>query len=274
MISTLLRLTLQFKGFLQDIYRNRSLILTLTKRDLKARYLGSALGILWAFVQPMVTIFVMWFVFQHGLKSPPVIDFPFSIWLIAGIIPWFFISDSLSNATFAVSEYSFLVKNVSVRLSILPIVKILSALAIHLAMVLLLFIFSALYDIYPTLYALQIFYYQFAAIALLLGLSWITSALILFLKDVGQAVGIILQLGFWATPIIWNLNLIPEQYRWALKINPALYIVEGFRDATIYKVWFWEHPYLSCYYWGVTLAAFCTGALLFRRLRPHFADVI
>ncbi len=273
-MNRLLRSGRLFFEFLRDIYRNRSLILILTRRDLKARYLGSALGLIWAFAQPLVTIFVMWFVFQYGLKSPPIIDFPFSIWLICGIVPWFFIADSLQNATYAVSEYSFLVKNVSVRLSVLPIVKILSALTIHCFMVGILFAFAAFQGIYPDIYALQLLYYQFAAIVMLMGLTWMTSALILFLKDVGQAVGIVLQLGFWATPVIWNLNLIPQEYRWILKINPALYIVEGFRDSLVYKVWFWERSYLGLYYWTLTCIVFCVGALLFKRLRPHFADVV
>lgn len=270
----MLRLARLFFEFLRDIHRNHRLILTLTKRDLKARNLGSAFGLAWTFAQPMVTILVMWFVFSYGLKSPPVTDCPFSIWLICGMIPWFFISDSLLSATYAVSEYSFLVKNVSVRLSVLPIVKILSALVIHVAMVLLMLVFSAFYGIYPGPHALQIIYYQLAAMALLLGISWCTSSLMLFLKDVGQALGILLQLGFWGTPIIWNLTLIPERYQWLFKLNPALYIVQGFRDALIYKVWFWEHPALSAYFWTLTLVAFCGGALLFKRLRPHFADVV
>ncbi len=268
------RLIRHFFEFLRDIYLNRTLILTLARRDIATRYLGSALGLLWAFAQPAITLLVMWFVFQYGLKSPPVIDFPFSLWLVAGMIPWFFISDGLSGATYSILEYRFLVKNVTVRLSILPIVKILSGLFIHGFLVGLMLVLFLIYGIWPDIYALQILYYIFAAIVLLLGLSWVTSSLILFLKDVGQVVGIVLQLGFWATPIIWNINLIPPNCQWMIKFNPALYIVEGFRDALIYKVWFWDHAYLTAYYWCFTAAVFLFGAVLFKRLRPHFADVI
>jgi lipopolysaccharide transport system permease protein len=263
-----------FFTFLRDIYANRALIATLTRRDIKARYLGSAFGLVWAFVQPTVTIFVMWFVFQFGLKSPPVVDFPFSLWLIAGMTPWFFFSESFSSATYSVLEYHYLVKNVSVRLSILPIVKILTGLTIHCFLVALMLCIFVAYSAPLGVHAVQIAYYAVSAIVLLLGLSWITSSVVLFVRDVGQAVSISLQLGFWLTPIILNFNLVPAKYQWLLRLNPALYLVEGFRDALIYKVWFWERPLLTVYYWTFTGLVFCAGAVLFRRLRPHFADVI
>ncbi len=274
MIHKITDLLNSFLEFIKDIYRNRALIKTLTQRDIKSRYLGSALGLIWAFVHPTVTIFVMWFVFQFGLKSPPVIDFPFSLWLITGMIPWFFFSEALGSGTYAVLEYSFLVKNVSVRLSILPIVKILSAFIVHMFLVALVLVVYLCYGIVPDLYSLQLIYYIFATIVLLLGLSWIASSLILFVKDVGQAVNIILQLGFWFTPIIWNINLIPSRFRWIIKFNPVLYIIEGFRDSMIYKIPFWDHAYMTIYFWFVTLLIFCFGAVLFKRLRPHFADVL
>ncbi len=269
-----LRLVKQFLEFFRDIIRNRALILTLTKRDIKASYLGSFLGLLWAFLQPLVTIFVMWFVFQFGLRVPPVIDFPFSLWLVAGLIPWFFFSGALITATYAVLEYSYLVKNITVRLSILPIVKIISALVVHVAMVLVVVVMFTCYRRPPDIYWLQLPYFVFCTVVLLLGLTWITSSLVLFVRDVGQAVQVIVQLGFWCTPVVWNVKLVPPQYQWLIKLNPALYIVEGFRDALIYKIWFWDRFEQTPYFWSFTIVVFCFGAILFKRLRPHFADVI
>jgi lipopolysaccharide transport system permease protein/teichoic acid transport system permease protein len=263
-----------FFSFVRDIWANRSLIVTLAGRDIKSRYLGSAFGFVWAFVQPTVTIFVMWFVFQFGLKSPPIEDAPFSLWLIAGMIPWFFFSECLSGGTYSVLEHHYLVKHVSVRLSILPIVKVITGLTIHVFLVALALCVFLGHGVSIGVHATQLVYYSFAAVVLLLGLSWMTSSLVLFVRDVGQAVSIALQLGFWFTPIVWNYTLTPERLHWILKLNPVLYLVEGYRDALIYKVWFWEKPALTAYYWAVAGLAFCLGAVLFRRLRPHFADII
>ena len=82
----------------------------LTASDFKSRYLGSYLGLLWAFIQPVATILIFWFVFEVGFKAAPIGNFPFILWLIAGIIPWFFISDCLASSTVSVVENSYLVK--------------------------------------------------------------------------------------------------------------------------------------------------------------------
>jgi len=263
-----------FINFLLDLYRNRSLILQLTARDFKTRFLGSYLGLLWAFIQPMVTILIFWFVFEVGFKSAPVGDFPFILWLITGIIPWFFIADTLPSATNCIVENSSLVKKVVFRVSMLPIVKLLSALVIHLFFVVVIFAFFMAYGIWPTLYSLQVFYYGFAMIVMLLGLSWLTSALVIFLKDVGQIVAMCLQFGFWLTPIFWSLQMLPEKYHIYLKMNPVYYIIQGYRDSFIHNIWFWEHPVYTAYYWLFTAIIFVLGAVVFSRLRPHFADVL
>ena len=260
--------------FLLDIIKSRKLIFELTKKDFQARYLGSYLGILWAFVQPTITILIFWFVFQVGFKSVPVDNFPFILWLMTGIIPWFFLSESIMSATNSIIDNSYLVKKVVFRVSVLPIIKILSALFIHLFFIAFLFMMFLAYGYGFNIYNLQVLYYLFATIVLVLGISWITSSLVIFLKDIGQVVGMLIQFGFWLTPIFWSFKIVPEQYHLLFKLNPAYYIVEGYRNSFIYKVWFWEYYNLTAYFWLETLAIFVIGAMLFRRLRPHFADVI
>ena len=134
-----------FFNFLLDLYRNRGLILQLTIRDFKSRYLGSYLGLLWAFIQPVITILIFWFVFEVGFKSAPVGDSPFILWLMTGIIPWFFISESLASGTGSVVENSYLVKKIVFRVSMLPVVKLLSALVVHVFFVLVFFYYFTRY---------------------------------------------------------------------------------------------------------------------------------
>ena len=263
-----------FVGFFVDIFSNRRLLCSLAKNDIKVRYLGSYLGILWAFIQPLVTICIMWFVFSVGFKSTPVDNFPFILWLVAGMIPWFFISDAVGTAANSVVENSYLVKKVVFRVSLLPLIKILSALFIHgFFLVFLLFMFI-IYGYYPTVYAIQIIYYLLATICIVTGLSFVTSAVVVFMRDFGQVVSMILQFAFWGTPIFWSINMIPASYRVILKINPFYYIIDGYRDALIYHKWFWQHPGLTLYFWLFTIAAFIVGAILFKKLKPHFADVL
>jgi ABC-type polysaccharide/polyol phosphate export permease len=126
----------------------------------------------------------------------------------------------------------------------------------------------------PGVYTLQLIYYLAAMFFLLLGLGWITSSTSIFVQDVSNIVMIITQFGFWLTPIIWNITRIPEKYRWIIKLNPMCYIVNGYRDSLIYKIPFWSKPYETIYFWFFTLMVLLIGVVVFRRLKPHFGEVI
>lgn len=264
----------RFAAFLLDIVNSRTLIIELAKKDLQKRYLGSYLGILWAFVQPTVTILIFWFVFQVGFKSKPINDFPFVLWLICGMIPWFFFSEALQSSTNSILENSYLVKKIVFRVSSLPIIRILSSLFIHVFFILLIFVMFLVYGYKPSIYNIQVIYYLFASIALLLGLSWITSSLVVFLRDLGHIVSILIQFGFWLTPIFWSFSIMPPKYQFLFKLNPVYYIVEGYRDTFINHIWFWQHYNLTISFWLITLGFLFIGVLLFKKLRPHFADVL
>lgn len=263
-----------FYRFLRDIFKSKRLLIDLAKNDFKSRYMGSYLGILWAFVQPLTTIAIFWFVFQVGFKSTPVDNFTFILWLMAGMIPWFFFAESLQSSTQSILTNSFLVKKVVFRVSLLPIIQIISALAIHLFFILFLFGMFIFYGNTPTVYWLQIPYYVFCMIVLVLGLSWMTSSVVVFFRDIGNIVGMFIQFGFWLTPIFWSINILPQQFRGIIEYNPVYYIIEGYRDSLINNIWFWEKPGLTLQYWIIAIVVFFFGAVVFRKLRPHFADVL
>ncbi len=261
-------------GFLKAIFQNRTLLWSLTKNDFKQRYFGNILGIAWAFIQPTATILIFWFVFQVGFKAQPVDDFPFILWLVAGMFPWFFFSEGLSNGTNSILANIFLVKKVVFRVSLLPIISLLSALAIHIFFIFFMFTMFSYYGYSPEIYWVQTIYYLFATSVLLLGISWITSSVIVFFKDIGQFVTMFIQFGFWLTPIFWSLKMVPEKYHWIIELNPIVYIVEGYRNSMIYHKWFWEDMGMTIYFWTITSIIFVLGGLTFKKLRPHFADVL
>ncbi|MDD5438857.1 MAG: ABC transporter permease [Candidatus Omnitrophica bacterium] len=260
--------------FLKNVAAKRSAVLELAKNDFKNRYLGSYLGILWAFIQPAVYILIIWFVFQVGFKSKPVDNYPFIIWLMAGAVPWFFFAESLANATNAVCENSYLVKKIVFPIGVLPIVKVVSSLFVHIFFVAVLLVIYCAYGYRPGIYLVQVLYYLMAAVALVLGLSFMTSALLVFVKDVRQCIDIILQFGFWVTPIFWSVDILPEHYRFIIKANPVYYVTEGYRNSLIFHKWFWEYPAEGIYFWVFTLVTIVLGASFFIKLKPHFADVL
>ena len=262
-----------------ELYQNRQLIWKLSKNDFKTRYAGSYLGIVWAFVQPIITVLLYWFVFTVALPAREVavkgdINVPYILWLIAGIVPWFFFSEALSNGTGALLEYNYLVKKVVFKISILPIIKIISALFVHAFFLLFTIVLFSCYGYYPDLYTLQIFYYSACMFIFVLGLCYITCSIIVFFRDLGQIISIVLQVGIWATPILWNITTLPEKLRIVFKLNPMNYIVEGYRESFIDKTWFWENFYSTAYFWILTMCVFAFGAIIFKRLKIHFADVL
>ena len=130
--------------------------------------------------------------FQVGFRTQSIDQHPYVLWLIAGLIPWFFFSDSLNAAMNSMQDYSYLVKKVVFKISILPIVKMLSALYVHLFFLIVLIVIYACNGYMPGAYTLQIIYYSVCMIALNLGLSYLTCSVLVFFKDLGQLCGRIL----------------------------------------------------------------------------------
>lgn len=259
----------------RELYANKNLIWNLAKNDFKTKYAGSYLGIIWAFIQPIVTILLYWFVFQFGLRAGnPLKDVPFILWFIAGLIPWFFFSDSLLNATNCMMGYSYLVKKVVFKISILPVVKIISTFFVHLVFISFLFVVAIAYGFLPSIYTFQLIYYLICIFCLVLGISYASCAIVIFFKDLGEIINILLQIGMWMTPIMWNSNIVSQKFQWILKLNPIYYITEGYRDTFINKVFFFEKTGQTIYFWIVVMLLFIVGTTIFRRLRPHFADVL
>lgn len=271
----------KFMSLPVELYRNRKLIFNLAKNDFKTKYAGSYLGIVWAFIQPIITVLVYWFVFQVGLGAAGVmtrqgIQAPFVLWLLAGLVPWFFFQDSLFGGTNALIEYNYLVKKVVFKISVLPIVKIFSALLVHLFFIAFMVVLYACYGYTPDLYTLQVVYYTFCMFFLVLGICYATCAIVGFFRDLTQIINIVLQVGVWMTPIMWNIDSIPLSPVLVsiLKLNPMYYVVNGYRDAMLNKVWFWEHPNMTLEFWGVAVVLFGIGTIIFKRLKVHFADVL
>ena len=263
-----------------ELYQSRHLIWKLAKNDFKKRYAGSYLGFVWALVQPVVTVLMYWIVFDvvFNTRSEMVssgVEVPYVLFLTAGLVPWFYFSEAITNGTNALLEYSYLVKKVVFNISILPIIKLIAATFIHVFFVAVLILVSVIYGYYPTLYTLQVVYYSFCLFVLVLAMSYCTCAVVIFFRDLAQIINIGLQVGMWATPILWNIGMIgDDRFVTLLKLNPLVYIVNGYRNAIYGDEWFFEHFYSSTYFWIFTVTLFCIGSLIFKRLKVHFADVL
>ncbi len=259
-----------------ELYQSRHLIWKLAKNDFKKRYAGSYMGALWALAQPVVTVAMYYIVFEKlmGNTGRGVKDVPFVLFLTAGLVPWFYFNEALNNGTNAMREYDYLVKKVVFKISILPIIKIIAATFIHVFFLAVLLVVAALYGYYPTIYTTQILYYSFCLFVFVLAICYATCAVVVFFKDLTQIISIALQIGIWATPILWNIDSVPEEWVFWLKLNPLVYIVGGYRTAIYGREWFFQDFFSTMYFWIVTVVLFGIGAAIFKRLKVHFADVL
>lgn len=270
----------KFTALPSELYQSRQLIWKLAKNDFKKRYAGSYLGAVWAMAQPVVTVIMYYIVFgvifkMDGPTLPNGEVVPHVLSLTAGLVPWFYFSEALNHGTNALLEYNYLVKKVVFKISILPIIKIIAATFIHAFFVCVLLILAAAYGYYPGLYTLQLFYYSACLFVLVLAICYTTCAVVVFFRDLSQIIGIGLQIGMWATPILWNLGEIQNpKVVLLIKLNPLVYIVNGYRSAIYEGTWFFQDLGYTLYFWLVTAALFALGSTVFRRLKVHFADVL
>jgi len=266
----------------KELWQSRELIWKLAKNDFKNRYAGSYFGRVWAFTQPVVTVLLYWFVFGHLMMADKKevlttgVEAPYVLWLTAGLVPWFYFSEAISNGTTSLLEYSYLVKKVVFKISIIPIVKILAASFTHIFFVCFMLLLYFCYGYKPDLYLVQLIYFSFCLFVFVLGLSYATCAIAIFFRDLMQIINIFLQVGMWATPILWNISRLQDEpiLQGILKCNPIFYVVNGYRNALFAKTWFWQDISATIYFWVVTIILFGLGAVIFRRLKVHFADVL
>lgn len=264
---------------LRSAWQSRSLIWKLAKNDFKKRYAGSYLGSIWALVQPVVTVLMYYIVFDKIFQSrseamagdTPI---PYVLFLTAGLVPWFYFSEGLNHGTQALTEYSYLVKKVVFNIEILPIIKVVAATFIHVFFALIVLIIACIYGYFPTLMTIQLLYYSFCMFMLILALTYTTSAVVVFFRDLAQIIQIGLQIGMWATPILWNIGKLSPTVQTIIKINPVCYIVNGYRASLCGTGWFIQDWKYTIYFWAFTIVFFIIGRRIFGKLKVHFADVL
>lgn len=263
-----------------ELWQSRKLIWKLSRNDFKKRYAGSYMGAVWGFAQPLVTVLMYYLVFDKIFGNKAIelrsgVEVPFVLFITAGLVPWFFFSEAISQGTMSLIEYSYLVKKVVFKISILPVIKVIAATFSHLFFLVLAVLLACVYGYYPSIYLVQILYYGACLFLLVLAMSFTTCAVVVFFRDLSQIISIFIQIGMWATPILWSLDAIHNPVVVTLlKLNPLVYIVSGYRDAIYGHRWFIQDPYGTLYFWAVTIALFLMGTVIFKKLKVHFADVI
>lgn len=263
-----------FVNLVKKIRAHGHTIKTMVIAEIRSRYIDTIGGLIWALVHPLLIVLVYWFVFSVGFKVTPPGGVPFILVFLSGFIPWIIVNETLLGSANVIQANSHLVTKTVFPTEILPLVRLLVSMVNHFVMLLVLLVIMFVSDISFSVYNFQFIYYLFALTVFILGLSWLFSSINLFFRDTAHILQALLPLWFWLTPIVWFREMIPQKYQWLLDLNPLVYIVEGYKKSFIYHSPFWEDLHGAAYFWAVGLAAFVLGGLVFRKLKPEFAEVL
>ena len=258
-----------------------SLLRILVQRDINARYKGSVFGNLWPLLNQLAQLLIYTYVFAIVLQVKLSLkgvsadnSFVFGLWLFAGLVPWIAFSSGLVQSAAAVIGQPNLVKKVIFPLSLLPLVPILSSLIESTFGLMALITFTVLFvshTLYPTLLLIPLIWLP--QLLLTAGLGYFAAGLTVFIRDVPQTLGVVLNLWFYATPLIYPAEMIPQPFqRWIFWLNPLAAIGEMYRDTILIgEVTHWGEWAVSVL---ISSAVFAAGFWCYRRLRPAFADVL
>lgn len=251
----------------KNLYNYRELLKTNVKKEIRGKYKNSFLGVLWSFLNPLLQIAVYAIVFPLILKNT---EENYVIFLCCGLIPWTFFTTSISRAAFTLIENGNIVKKVYFPREILPLSVVTSEAVnfiISTIIILGFVIFSGLgVSKYIIFYPLVLF----AQYLLLLAISLIISSISVYIRDLQHLIGVVLQMLFYATPIVYSAETIPQEFAWILKLNPMTYVINGYRDIFYNQTMLELKPILILIA-GCILACI-VGYLIFNKLQKGFAE--
>jgi lipopolysaccharide transport system permease protein len=255
---------------LRDLWQYRDLLYILTMRDIKVRYKQTLLGALWAIIQPLFTMLIFSLLFGR-LANMPSDGIPYPIFAFAALLPWTFFSNAVTNSGNSLIGNSNLITKVYFPRMVIPMASVASGLidfAIAFGLLILLMLYYGI-GFSTSLLMLPVLVVMTALLAI--GLGMLMSALNVKYRDIRHALPFLIQLGMFASPIIYPLSLVPEKWQWLMLLNPLAGQIEGYRSAFFGKPFNWLALSISAI---LTFAILIYAAYNFRRMEKTFADLV
>jgi lipopolysaccharide transport system permease protein len=255
---------------LRDLWHYRDLFYILTMRDIKVRYKQTFLGVAWAIIQPLFTMIIFTLLFGR-LANMPSDGIAYPLFAFAGLLPWTFFSNAVSNSGNSLVGSSNLITKVYFPRMVIPFAAVAAGLLDLIVafglMVLLMIYYGAGFSVNLLMLPVLVVILTLLAV----GVGMFLSALNVKYRDIRYALPFFIQLGMFATPIIYPLSVIPEKWRWLMMLNPLSGLIEGFRAACFGKAFDWTSLGVSLL---MTFAILLFAAYVFRKMERSFADVI
>jgi lipopolysaccharide transport system permease protein len=255
---------------LHELWEYRELLISFTLRDIKIRYKQTALGFLWALIQPafMMVIFTIFF---GGLAKIPSDGVPYPLFSYAALLPWTLFAEGLNRSTTSMVTNSPIMTKVYFPRLLMPLSGILSPLADFAVSISLLLILMVYYGFFPTLNVIFLLFFVLLALLTSLGVGLWLSALNVLYRDFQYTVPFIIQLWMFASPVVYPASLLPESIRFLYGLNPMAGVIEGFRWALLGTQMPSTMIFVSCI---IVLGLLISGMFYFRKMEQYYADVV
>ena len=261
--------------FIKLTLKNKKLIWQLGKNDFKNKFANTSLGAIWGFLQPFVFMLTYAIVFQYILKTGSSGEYPYAVWFFPGMAMWQWLNESIISASNSIRTYSYLVKKVVFPVDIIPEISIVASSFVGLFLIVLAIVICMVYNYIPNV--LLLIYVVISAYCFLIAFTRFTSAITTVVPDFSNLLGIAMQLFFWFTPIIWNLNMLAGHPVLAkiIQCSPFTYLATAFRQVFINEnIVFAENGLYTVAFWIITVIMFLWGNSIFKRTKKDFADVL
>ena len=262
--------------FIKTLWKNKRLILQLGKNDFKNRFASTSLGSMWGFLQPFVFMMMYVIVFQYIFKQTGPEGAPYVVWFMPGMAMWMTINDGIIGASNSIRGYSYLVKKVVFPVDIIPIISLFANAFVAIFLMVIATIVCIIFKFVPNI--LQLIYMIFSVYIFLVAITRFTSAVATLVPDFSNLLGIIMQIGMWITPVVWDLSMIAEHHTISrvMKCLPFTYLVTGFRDCFMgnTNIVTANHGMFTIAFWVITILIFAWGNYIFKKSKKDFADVL
>jgi lipopolysaccharide transport system permease protein len=262
----------RFSLHLKELWSYRELFYFFVWRDVKVRYQQTMLGIGWAIVQPLITMFVFTIVFHRLGGLQPEYHVPYPLFVTAGLLPWLYFTNALSKCTLSVVTNGSLVTKVYFPRLLIPISATFGPLFDFAAAFLLLIALFLWYGRLPHWHAILTPFFLGMAFFTVFGIGLWLSALNVRYRDIGFMVPFLTQIWLFLTPVVYGASAVPERLHWLISLNPMTGVIDGFRWAVLGRGL--PHYEIFAISWAVALALTISGVWYFRRVESEFADVI
>lgn len=254
-----------------SLWRYRELFYFLTWRDIKVRYKQTALGAAWAIIQPLFAMLIFTFFFGKLAGIARQTSVPYPVFAYAGLLPWTFFSNAVTNSGNSLVTSAHLVTKVYFPRMIIPTAVVAAGLVDFAIAFPLLVALMIYYGIALTANVLVLPLLVLLTTLLAVGVGMYLSAINVKYRDVRFALPFLIQLWMFVSPIIYPTTFVPERFRWLLKLNPLTGIIEGYRGALLGQPLDWAALGVSA---AITLALLVYASYTFRRMEKSFADIV